>query len=86
MDFANFGGNFPMLREHITLIGSLLLALPFTSFMIIRLWIAARANQSQRRTEWFVPTDLRSESARFHYSMGHQSVAFARQVRHGRRR
>jgi hypothetical protein len=72
-----------MVREHLTLLGLLFLALPVTSFMMIKLWSAARANTSQRRTEWFVPNDLESESARFHYSMGHQSVAFARQVRRG---
>ena len=83
MKFANFGGNFPMVSEHLTLFGFLLFALPVTSFMMIKLWIAARANKSQRKTEWFVPHNLESESARFHYSMGHQSVAFARQVHRG---
>jgi len=85
VNFANFGGNLPMVREHLTLVLFLLFAMPVTSFMMIKLWIAARANKSQRRTEWFVPHDLESEAARFHYSMGHQSVAFAKQVRRGRR-
>jgi hypothetical protein len=81
MDFANFGGSFPMVREHLTLFGSLLFTLPLTSFITIKLWIAARANKSQRKTNWFVPDNLESEAARLHYGMGHQSVAFARQVR-----
>ena len=85
MNFANFGGNFPIVSEHLTLLGLLLFAVPLTSFMMIKLWSAARASKSQRKTEWFVPNDLESESARFHYGMGHQSVAFAKQVRRNRR-
>ena len=84
MNFANFGGNLPMVREHLTLFGFLFFLLPVASLMIIKLWSTARASKSQRKTEWFVPHDLESESARFHYRMGHQSVAFARQVRRGR--
>ena len=85
MNFVFFGGFLFLVCEYLTVFGFLFFALPVASFMIIKLWSAARASKSQRKTEWFVPNDLESESARFHYGMGHQSVEFARQARRGRR-
>lgn len=78
MDIPNLGVNFSMVREHLQLFALLLFTLPLISFVVIKLWIAARANKSQRTTNWFVPDDLESDAARMHYSMGHNSVAFAR--------
>lgn len=77
MDIPNLGANFAMVREHLQIFATLLFALPFISFISIRLWIAARASKTQRTTQWFVPEDLESEAARLHYSMGRNSVAFA---------
>ena len=77
MDVPNLGANFSMVREHLQLFAVLLFALPSASFLSIKLWIAARANKVQRTTDWFVPDDLESDSARIHFSMGRNSVAFA---------
>ena len=85
MDIANFGANFSMLREHLTLFAFLVFALPLISFAGIKCWIAARANKSQRRTDWFVPTDLESKAASRHYEMMHDSLAFAPIRRRSRR-
>lgn len=84
MDIANFGANFSMAREHLTLFAFLVFALPFIGFAGAKLWIAARASKSQRRRDWFVPVDFNSEAARLHYSMGNQSVAFVTARRHPR--
>lgn len=67
MDIANFGANYSMVREHLTLFALLLFALPLTSFIGVKFWIAARASKVQRRTNWFAPDDLKSEAARTHY-------------------
>ena len=85
MDIATIGANFSMVREHLTLFALLLFALPVISFLAIKLWSAARASKVQRTTNWFVPTDLDSDAARLHYSMGHQSVAFASRARRNSR-
>ena len=77
MDVPNLGANFSMVREHLQLFAVILFALPSASFLSIKLWIAARANKTQRTSDWFVPDDLESDAARLHYSMGHNSVAFA---------
>ena len=86
MDLANVSVNFAMLREHLQLFAALFFALPLVSFLSFKFWIAARANKTQRATNWFVPADLDSDAARIHYAMGHQSIAFARQVRRNPRR
>lgn len=86
MDFGSLSVNIAVLREHLQLFALLLFALPLVSFLSFKFWVAARTSKTQRATNWFVPSDLDSESARMHYSMGHQSVAFARQARRNRRR
>lgn len=77
MDFTNFGSNFSMVREHLSLFAFLLFGLPLFSFVSIKFWIAGRSSRVQRATNWFVPNELESEAARMHYDMRHQSVAFA---------
>ena len=84
MDIPNLGANFSMVREHLQLFAVLLFALPLISFVSIKFWIAARASKTQRLTNWFVPDDLDSEAAHVHYSMGRNSVAFARARRRPR--
>lgn len=85
MDIPNVGASFSMVREHLQLFVILLFALPAISFVSIKFWIAARASKVQRNTNWFVPTDLESDAARMHYSLQHNSVAFAHQVRRNSR-
>ncbi len=80
MDIPNLGTNFSMVREHLQLFSILLFALPSISFLSIKLWIAVRANKVPRTTNWFVPDDLESETARMHYEMGRNSAAFAQRV------
>lgn len=80
MDIPNLGANFSMAREHLQLFAILLFALPLISFVSIKFWIAARANKVPRATNWFVPDDLESETARMHYEMGRNSAAFANRV------
>ena len=75
MDIPNLGANFSMMREQLLLFVLLLFALPLISFVAIKLWIAARANKTQRTSNWFVPDDLKSEAARIHYSLGGNHVA-----------
>lgn len=75
MDIPNLGANFSMMREHLLPFVLLLFALPLISFVTIKLWIAARANKTQRTSSWFVPDDLNSEAARIHYSLGGNRVA-----------
>jgi hypothetical protein len=77
VDIPNLGTNLAMAREHLQIFAILLFAVPVISFVSIKLWIAARASKTQRTTNWFVPDDLESETARLHYSMGRSSVAFA---------
>lgn len=86
MDIANFGANFSMVREQLTLFAFLVFAPPLISFVSARFWIAARASKLQRRTNWFVPDDLESGVARLRYGMVHHSVAYARQVRNSAQR
>ena len=84
MEIADLGTNLSLVRDHLSLFSLLLFALPLTSFLGIKFWIAARASKVQRSTNWFVPTDLDSEAARLHYSMGRQSTGFTqrRNLRH----
>lgn len=77
MDIPNLGANFSMVREHLPLFVILLFVLPLISFVTIKLWIAARASKTQRTTNWFVPDDLESKTARLHFSMSRDSIAFA---------
>jgi len=85
MDIANFGANFSMVREHLTLFALFVFATPLISFVSIKFWSAARASKSQRDTNWFVPTDFNSEAGHAHYGVGQQSLAFATARRHPRR-
>jgi hypothetical protein len=85
MDIANFGANFSMVCEHLTLFAFLVFAVPLISFVSVKFWIAARANKSQSRRNWFVPDDPQSDAARLRYSATHRSVAFATAVRNPRR-
>lgn len=77
MDIPNLGANFSILREHLLLFAALLFTLPVVSFLTIKLWTAARSSKVQHSALWFVPDDLESESGRYHYSTGRNSVAFA---------
>lgn len=85
MDIANFGANFSMVHEHLTLFAFLVFALPLISFVSTRFWIAARANKSQRRTNWFVPDNPQPDAAWRRYRVAHQPVAFATAGRNPRR-
>ena len=80
MDPANFTANLSMVRDHLPLFLCLLFGLPIVGFIGILYW--------QRNTHWFVPTDLESDAAKMHYSMEHDSAAFAhhlhRRERHSR--
>ena len=80
MDPASFGPNLSMVRDHLPLFLFLLFGLPIASFVAIKFWIAGRSARVQRTTNWFVPTDLESDAARMHFSLQHNSVAFARRV------
>ena len=80
MDPANFGANLSFVRDHLPLFVFLLFGVPAVSFISMKFWIAGRSAKVQRATNWFVPTDLESESAKLHYSMQHNSVAFVHQV------
>jgi hypothetical protein len=80
MDLTNLGTNFSLVRDHLALFVSLLFGLPVVSFVGIKFWIAGRSAKVQRSTNWFVPTDLESDAAKMHYSMQHNSVAFAHRV------
>jgi len=80
MDPASLGSSFSIVREHLPLLLLLLFGLPVISFVAIKFWIASGSSKAQRTTSWFVPTDLESESARTHYSMQHNSIAFAHQT------
>ncbi len=86
MDPANFTASLSMVRDHLPLFLCLLFGLPIVSFIGILCWVAAHAAKVQRNTQWFVPTDLESDAAKMHYSMEHNSVAFAhhlhRRARH----
>lgn len=81
MEIQNLGANFSMVQEHFELFIILLFALPLISFVSIKFWIAAHASKVQRSTDWFVPTDLESETAHIHYGMGQNSVAFKHKSR-----
>jgi len=50
MDIANFGANFSMAREQLTLFAFLMFAAPI-SFIRLRISIAARAKNRARRTK-----------------------------------
>jgi hypothetical protein len=80
MELANLGGDLSFVREHLQLFTFLLFGVPLISFACIKFWAASHSAKVQRTTNWFVPTDLESETARTHYGMGHQSVAFAHQI------
>ena len=80
MDLANPGASFSIIYEHLPLFVFLLFGLPIISFIGVKFWIASSSSKAQRTTNWFVPDDLESESAKIHYSMQHNSVAFAHQV------
>jgi|GEM_PF-6274556 len=80
MDPASFGANLSIVREHLPLFVLLLFGVPALSFISMKFLIAGRSAKTQRTTNWFVPTDLESDSAKLHYSMQHNSVAFAHQV------
>jgi hypothetical protein len=69
-----------MIRDHFAPFVALLFGLPAVTFLAMKFWTAGRSAKAQRTTSWFVPTDLESESARMHYAMQHQSVAFAHQL------
>ena len=80
MDPSSIGANLLIVRTHLELFVVLLVALPAFSFLLMKFWIAGRSTKVQRTTNWFVPTDLESDSAKMHYRMQHNSVAFAHQV------
>jgi hypothetical protein len=80
MDPAEIGASLSVVREHLPLFVFLLLGLPVISILGIKCWIASGSSKTQRTTDWFVPDYLDSESARLHYSMQHNSVAFAHRV------
>jgi hypothetical protein len=84
MDPSSIGENLLIVRAHLELFVVLLVALPAFSFLLIKFWIAGRSTKVQRTTNWFVPTDLESDSAKLHYSMQHNSVAFAQVHRNQR--
>jgi hypothetical protein len=80
MDPASFSANLSVVRDHMALFACLLFGVPALSFICIKFWIVGRTGKVQRSTNWFVPTDLESDAAKMHYSMQHNSVAFAHQV------
>lgn len=80
MDPANLNSNISLVRDHLPLIVCLLVGIPAVSFIGMKFWIATCSAKVQRSTNWFVPTDLDSDTAKLHYSMQHNSVAFAHQV------
>jgi hypothetical protein len=80
MDSANLSANISIVRDHLPLIVCLLFGIPAVSFIGMKFWIAASSAKVQRSTNWFVPTDFDSDTAKLHYSMQHNSVAFAHQV------
>ena len=69
MDPSSIGANLSILRDHFAPFVVLLFGLPALTFLAMRFWIAGRSAKAQRTTNWFVPTDLESESARLHLSM-----------------
>ncbi|WP_348264664.1 hypothetical protein P8935_09025 [Telmatobacter sp. DSM 110680] len=77
MDPSSIGAKLSTVRAHLEIFVVLLVALPAFSFLMMKFWIAGRSAKVQRNTNWFVPTDLESEAAKMHYSMQHNSVAFA---------
>ena len=85
MDPASFGAHFSIVRDHLQLFAVLLFALPTVSFLSMKCWTAGHSARVQRTTNWFVPTDLESESAKLHYSMGNQSIAFANRAQRNTR-
>ena len=86
MEIPNLVAHFSMVQEHLQLFGVLLFAVPVISFLGIRLWTAARASKMPQNTLWFVPDDLESEAAHIHFSMGRNSMAFARARSRGNNR
>ena len=81
MDPSSIGAGLTNVREHLPLFLACLAGLPIVSFLTLKLWIAGHASKAQRTTNWFVPTDLESESERMHYNMQKGSVAFASRKR-----
>jgi hypothetical protein len=80
MDPVSLSVNLSMLRDHLPLFVCLLFGVPALSFIGMKFWIAGRSSKVQRSSNWFVPTDLESDAAKMHYTMQHNSVAFAHQV------
>ncbi|MGA8088825.1 MAG: hypothetical protein WCA10_16205 [Terracidiphilus sp.] len=85
MDPSSIGANLSVIRNHVELFVVLLFGVPAVFILAIKLWVAHRATRAQRITNWFVPTDFDSESARLHYSMQHQAVALAHKSRRNAR-
>ena len=77
MDPSSIGANLSVIRNHFELFVILLVGLPAFTLLLMKFWIAGRSTRVQRTTNWFVPTDLESEAAKLHYSIGKHSVAFA---------
>jgi hypothetical protein len=75
VDPSSVVANLSMIPSHFEFFVVLLFGLPAMTFLAMKFWIAGRSTRAQRVTNWFVPTDLESESARMHYSMQHQSGA-----------
>lgn len=66
MDPSSIGANLSILRDHFAPFVVLLFSLPALTFLVMKFWIAGRSAKTQRTTNWFVPTDLESESALQH--------------------
>jgi len=78
MDPVNFGASLSIVRDLLPFFVCLLFGLPIVSFIVIKFWIARHSTKMQHTANWFVPTDLESESAKMHYALLHNSAEFAR--------
>jgi len=81
MDPSSIGAGLATLRQHLPVFLICMAGLPVLSFLTLKLWVARSATKVQRSTNWFVPDDLESETARVHYGMRGQSVAFSNRER-----
>ena len=62
MEITNLGASLSVVHAHLQLFAFLLLALPATSFITIKFWLASRSNSNvQRKTQWYVPPAEDSE-------------------------
>jgi hypothetical protein len=73
MDITNLGAELSIVQAHLRLFAFLLLALPATSIITIKFWLATRsASNVQRKTQWEVPPAEDSEGMNSFFD--HESV------------